>query len=307
MLRAQSCYGYSGQPCARELAMDLPAHSLAPQAREQVSKAASSPPRFPRLWVVLSGAWIAGLLVYENWISRYGFPEYWYGVPFALMGPLAVLVLAARAAPADAAAEGPGVIPADTAATIVISYLILHMFWRQAVFDPYSFVILRAIFLIPVLVYLTLARRLPVRDVIGHFRLPARTHYRVLMMLLAGVILFWMLFWALAQAASQTIVPLALTAKNILDNCAIAPLSEELVFRGLLLSCLMQVFDQRRWPVVLLGAAIFATCHDRPLMFGAMIGGVLYGIAFVRTRSLTACISLHAVWNALTFMTPLGL
>ncbi len=78
----------------------------------------------------------------------------------------------------------------------------------------------------------------------------------------------------------------------------LAPLTEEIVFRGILLSSL-----DRRWgsTVAIVGSsALFAAMHVSlyaipPIFVLALILGWL----FVRTRSLTVCIVAHAAFNGI--------
>jgi uncharacterized protein len=90
-----------------------------------------------------------------------------------------------------------------------------------------------------------------------------------------------------------------LTPRAFIDECVIPPLNEEPVFRGLILSCLISVFDQRKWLLIVLSAVIFAACHNQApqWLIAIVIQGILYAIAFLKTKSLSGCMLLHAVWN----------
>ena len=82
----------------------------------------------------------------------------------------------------------------------------------------------------------------------------------------------------------------------------VAPLTEELVFRGLILRGLLG-----RWrPAVAItaSAALFAATHLNPAQAPvAMLLGLVLGWVFVRTRSLGLCIAGHAANNAATYVT----
>ncbi len=81
----------------------------------------------------------------------------------------------------------------------------------------------------------------------------------------------------------------------------VAPVTEELVFRGLILRGLLG-----RWPVapaVLASAALFALTHFNPAQAPvALLLGTLLGWVYVRTRSLGLCILGHALNNAATYV-----
>jgi len=87
-----------------------------------------------------------------------------------------------------------------------------------------------------------------------------------------------------------------------------APVAEELVFRAGLQSWL-----QARWPsargtvaAVLLSSLLFSACHLLWLPAGqtalwallTFFPSIVLGLVFARTRSLVACVALHAVFNA---------
>ena len=91
------------------------------------------------------------------------------------------------------------------------------------------------------------------------------------------------------------LVLLALTA------VVLAPLFEELVFRGVLLPVLARVLG-RGWGVVISGL-VFAVAH---LSIGELPPLLVLGIglALLRLSSgrLLPCVLMHALWNAITFV-----
>jgi glutamate-5-semialdehyde dehydrogenase len=82
----------------------------------------------------------------------------------------------------------------------------------------------------------------------------------------------------------------------------IAPLTEELVFRGLILRGLLG-----RWrPAIAItaSAALFAATHLNPAQAPvAMLLGLVLGWVYVRTRSIGLCMAGHALNNAATYVT----
>ena len=81
----------------------------------------------------------------------------------------------------------------------------------------------------------------------------------------------------------------------------IAPLTEELVFRGLILRGLLG-----RWrpaAAVTASALLFAATHLNPAQVPvAMLLGLILGWTYVRTRSLGLCVAGHALNNASTYV-----
>jgi glutamate-5-semialdehyde dehydrogenase len=82
----------------------------------------------------------------------------------------------------------------------------------------------------------------------------------------------------------------------------IAPVTEELVFRGLILRGLLG-----RWrpaAAVLFSAGLFALVHFNPVQAPvALLLGLLTGWLYARTRSLGLCILAHALNNAASYLT----
>lgn len=78
----------------------------------------------------------------------------------------------------------------------------------------------------------------------------------------------------------------------------IAPLTEEAIFRGLILNGLRKRYDTRG--AMLISAALFAVYHLNPYQFiGAFVIGLVLAWLRLRSGSLWPCIVLHAVNNAL--------
>jgi len=87
-------------------------------------------------------------------------------------------------------------------------------------------------------------------------------------------------------------------AMTFLVAAVLAPLAEEVVFRGILLSAL-----EHRWgaAVAIAGSsALFAAMHISPFAIPPIfVLAVVLGWLFVRTRSLTVCIVAHGVFNGI--------
>lgn len=91
---------------------------------------------------------------------------------------------------------------------------------------------------------------------------------------------------------------------SVLSTAVFAPLSEELIFRGLMISRLRRVLPT--WAAVLISAAIFGLIHGQLLWICyAFLLGVLLGAVSVRARSTLAGILLHAAFNSASFILPL--
>ena len=77
----------------------------------------------------------------------------------------------------------------------------------------------------------------------------------------------------------------------------VAPLTEELLFRGLILHGFLRWY--RPGTAIVLSALLFALVHVNPYQFPTgFFAGMLLGWVFVATRSLWPCLFLHALFNA---------
>lgn len=91
---------------------------------------------------------------------------------------------------------------------------------------------------------------------------------------------------------------------SIIATAVCAPLSEELIFRGLLVSSLGSALPT--WAVLLITSAIFGLIHGQVLRICyAFLLGLYLGFVRLRTGSNTASFLLHAAFNASSFILPL--
>jgi membrane protease YdiL (CAAX protease family) len=86
---------------------------------------------------------------------------------------------------------------------------------------------------------------------------------------------------------------------DLLDSVALAPIVEEILFRGVLYATLRLALGP--WLAAGLSAALFATAHGYGVVGFASVlaSGVLWAIAYERTGSLLPGIAGHALGNLL--------
>jgi membrane protease YdiL (CAAX protease family) len=91
--------------------------------------------------------------------------------------------------------------------------------------------------------------------------------------------------------------PPAQVAVDVLDSCAFAAVLEELLFRGVLYGTLRLRFGP--WPATAVSAGLFALAHGYGVIGFAsvLMSGVLWAVAYERTRSLLPGILAHAANN----------
>lgn len=81
----------------------------------------------------------------------------------------------------------------------------------------------------------------------------------------------------------------------------LAPVAEEMVFRGAILRWLLQ--KQRPWAAIAISAALFAAVHLNPAqMPHAFLMGLLLGWMYWRTGSIVPGLALHFVNNAVAYV-----
>lgn len=84
---------------------------------------------------------------------------------------------------------------------------------------------------------------------------------------------------------------------EILSSVILAPICEEIIFRGLLLTALANKLGTKA--AVILSSAIFSLIHyyDFVNTIDVFIFGIIMAITFLKTRSLVPCIIAHALFN----------
>ncbi len=87
------------------------------------------------------------------------------------------------------------------------------------------------------------------------------------------------------------------SAAALLLGCAVAPVLEEMLYRGIILRSFLRRYPPRL--AILHSAAIFGLAHMNIYQFFvALMLGLVLGWLYERTRSLWPCIALHAGYNA---------
>ncbi len=83
---------------------------------------------------------------------------------------------------------------------------------------------------------------------------------------------------------------------HLVSVCIVGPIGEELLHRGVILPILV-----KRWgwkAAILMSAVVFALGHALiPLVALTLVDGIMLGIVFYRTRSVTSCIVAHIALN----------
>lgn len=85
--------------------------------------------------------------------------------------------------------------------------------------------------------------------------------------------------------------------------CLLAPVAEELVFRGAALRTLLAWKPERRWTMIVLSALLFAAAHLNPAqLLHPFVIGLLLGWMYERTRSVLPGIVYHWANNTAAYL-----
>jgi membrane protease YdiL (CAAX protease family) len=89
----------------------------------------------------------------------------------------------------------------------------------------------------------------------------------------------------------------------LLGSVIVAPIAEELVFRGYLLN--LWIARRGVWFAVIASSAVFGAFHLETAVFAAPMG-IVYALVYLRYQSLWPGIFIHAAYNLLAFPWLLG-
>jgi membrane protease YdiL (CAAX protease family) len=86
--------------------------------------------------------------------------------------------------------------------------------------------------------------------------------------------------------------------------CILAPLAEEVIFRGAVLGTMLEHWEgNKRWTAITISALLFALAHMNPAqMPHAFLLGLLIGWLYERSRSLIPCVVLHCANNTIAYL-----
>lgn len=105
------------------------------------------------------------------------------------------------------------------------------------------------------------------------------------------------------EEAEATAAMLMNTRGGYAVVCLLAPIAEELVFRGAALRILLQWKPQHRWLMIVLSALIFALSHLNPAQFlHPFLIGLLIGWMYERTGSVLPGIVYHWANNTAAYL-----
>lgn len=84
--------------------------------------------------------------------------------------------------------------------------------------------------------------------------------------------------------------------------CMLAPIFEEILFRGILLRGMLQ-YGISPITAIVVSSLLFGIAHLNPWQFlGAGLLGAIFGFIYYRTRALWICMLLHALNNTISFI-----
>jgi len=105
---------------------------------------------------------------------------------------------------------------------------------------------------------------------------------------------------------------LTLLITVILSAVILGPVIEEIVFRGILQTSLVQLTGGRRWPALILTAGLFSITHwwvivSWQALLPLFVLGLVFGYVYERTGSLLTAVLTHAGFNAMNVAISLAI
>jgi membrane protease YdiL (CAAX protease family) len=190
----------------------------------------------------------------------------------------------------------------------IVLYLTLFLLWRQffpSTFSPSGGYLILPFSFLASFIFLGMARgRLPgaVEDLVGRW-LPRRADRPIVVaFILAAFLLRVLLSYCFG------ITPQSKQFAMVADLAALAPLNEELIFRGFFLGILLARLPSKPSVAVIWSAAIFLGFHgyagdDVPAVACVLSLGLLCASAYAITQCVPLCIACHALFNILGWWT----
>jgi membrane protease YdiL (CAAX protease family) len=131
--------------------------------------------------------------------------------------------------------------------------------------------------------------------------------------LVSGVVVFSLLSTTSFQDAARSFSSLMTRITSdypvwglggwFVGHVVIGPVFEEFLFRGLILGFLFR--GPNRWLGLLISSVLFASVHTNWIF--AAVGGLCYGLLYLRYRNILVCILAHSLNNlAVAALVPLG-
>tara|TARA_B100000405_G_C16494303_1_gene341278 strand:- start:124 stop:534 length:411 start_codon:yes stop_codon:yes gene_type:complete len=106
-------------------------------------------------------------------------------------------------------------------------------------------------------------------------------------------------YWFDSESVNKFTISLA-----IVNLVVLAPIMEEVVFRGYVLDSCRSFFQERE--AVIMSSCLFGLMHFFYGPFGIVmisIGGALYAWIRLRTNSIIPAIICHSLWNGIQYIT----
>lgn len=109
--------------------------------------------------------------------------------------------------------------------------------------------------------------------------------------------------WLMEYAAASEDLAGTLTAVALISTVLVAPIVEEILFRGIILSRLRKAMPVA--PAILLSSLVFGLMHGQILWIAyAAFLGIILALVAVRTKSILATILLHVTFNLAGMLVP---
>lgn len=179
----------------------------------------------------------------------------------------------------------------------VIAYQAGFSCWRQLVVADYSFVVYRMGFLLLLLILFRKPTWIDTwRGIFGQSKFNFKREC-------IGTFLWFLAITVLVRLAVRGIFQAFGNSdygqRSFLEDCLVAPLSEDPVFFGFMMTSLCRYYAPKILMPVLLVTLLFVSFHPLANYLDLLVGflGVINAVCYLRFQSLGCCLLLHIVWN----------
>jgi membrane protease YdiL (CAAX protease family) len=174
----------------------------------------------------------------------------------------------------------------------ILAYLGIFLFWKQLVYGPFSYVYLRLIFIV-LFIAICRAQGLP---------------KRIFSLGCTGAWIKWIALTAVVRMGLKLFLPYsssAISSAGFWADVVVAPINEEIFFRGIILGIMLRAFEGQIANIALV-TLLFVGGHsglnDGMTLLSLMTLGALLTLCSVKSGSVVLCIICHSIWNLLGFV-----
>ena len=181
----------------------------------------------------------------------------------------------------------------------IVAYLAIFNCWNQLVIDAHSYLIYRYLFLCVLMCIYGSRQRSFVETLQSVFGKSVFLFNKVCLLDLATLLAACILCRLVLVFLQLHYFPDSTVKFDYIDDCLVAPLSEDPVFFGFMMNSLTAHFRNKLLPSFLLISIIWISFHSLTSVLSLFVSllALINAICFQRFRSVPCCIAVHSLWN----------